>query len=111
MCVFCKIINKEIPSKIRYEDDRMMIIEDISPQAKLHFLLLPKEHFANIIEMSEAQSLQLGRCLKKLSELVPILGLEGGFRLISNCGANACQTVEHLHIHILGGEQMAEKMI
>lgn len=109
-CIFCKIINGEIPSTKLYEDDDMIIIKDVNPQAEKHYLLLPKKHYANIIEMSEQDAVTLGRCLKKLSTLVDELGLQNGFRLISNKGADACQSVEHLHIHILGGQQLTDRM-
>lgn len=109
-CIFCKIVKGEIPSKKVYEDDDMIIIEDINPQAKRHYLLIPKEHYANIIEMTDKQAETLAKCIKKLSTLVDGLGLQGGFRLISNKGKDACQSVEHLHIHILGGEQLSDKM-
>ncbi len=109
-CIFCKIIKGEIPSTKVYEDNDMVIIKDIAPQAPVHLLLLPKEHFANIVEMTDAQAQTLGRCLKKLSTLVDELGLQGGFRLVSNKGADACQSVEHLHIHVLGGTKLTEKM-
>ena len=109
-CVFCKIIRGEIPSVKVYEDEDMVIVKDIAPQAPVHLLLLPKEHYANIVEMSDAQAQTLGRCLKKLSGMVDDLGLDGGFRLVSNKGADACQSVEHLHIHILGGAQLADRM-
>ncbi len=109
-CIFCKIANGVIPSKKFYEDEEMVIIADINPQAEKHYLLLPKRHYANIIEMSEEEAVILGKCLKKLSLLVDELGLQDGFRLVSNKGANACQSVEHLHIHIMGGNQLADKM-
>ena len=109
-CIFSKIIKGEIPSVKLYEDEDMVIIRDVAPQAPVHLLLLPKEHFANIVEMSDAQAATLGKCLKKLSSLVDELGLSGGFRLVSNKGKDACQSVEHLHIHILGGAQLADKM-
>ena len=109
-CIFCKIIAKQIPSTCLYEDEDMMIIKDVNPQAKIHLLLLPKEHYANIIEMSEAQAATLAKCIKRLSGMVDKLGLQDGFRLVSNKGKNGCQSVEHLHIHILGGEQLSEKM-
>lgn len=109
-CIFCKIIKGEIPSTKVYEDNDMVIIKDIAPQAPVHLLLLPKEHFANIVEMTDAQAQTLGKCLKKLSTLVDELGLQGGFRLVSNKGADACQSVEHLHIHVLGGTKLTEKM-
>lgn len=109
-CIFCKIIKGEIPSAKVYEDEDMVIIKDISPQAPVHLLLLPKEHYANITEMSDAQAATLARCLKKLSAMTGSLGLSDGFRLVSNKGKNACQSVEHLHIHILGGAQLTDKM-
>lgn len=109
-CVFCKIIAGEIPSKKFYEDDDMVIIADVNPQAAKHYLILPKKHYANIVEMSEDDAIILGKCLKKLSTLVDELGLKDGFRLVSNKGENGCQSVNHLHIHILGGEKLSEKM-
>lgn len=109
-CLFCKIIKGEIPSSKVYEDDEMLIFKDIAPQAKIHYLLVLKEHFANICEMTDEQAVTLARCLKKLSGMVDELGLQNGFRLVSNKGADACQSVEHLHIHILGGEKLSEKM-
>lgn len=109
-CVFCKIINNEIPSTKLYEDDDMLIIKDLNPQAPIHYLLLPKSHFANIEEMSDEQSVLIARCLKKLGTLTHRLGLENGFRLISNKGKDGCQSVEHLHIHILGGTQLCDRM-
>ncbi|MDY5439866.1 MAG: histidine triad nucleotide-binding protein [Eubacteriales bacterium] len=109
-CIFCKIVSGEIPSTKMYEDENMVIIKDIEPQATLHYLLIPKEHYANIIEMTDEQAVTLSKCIKKLSTLVDELGLNDGFRLVSNKGENGCQTVEHLHIHILGGEKLSEKM-
>ena len=109
-CIFCKIIKGEIPSTKVYEDDDMVIIKDINPQAPVHLLLLPKQHFANIIEMTDEQAKIVAKCIKKLSTKVDDLGLKNGFRLISNKGPDACQSVEHLHIHILGGDQLTDKM-
>ena len=109
-CIFCKIIKGDIPSAKVYEDEDMLIIKDIEPQVEKHYLLLPKEHYANIVEMTDAQAQTLARCIKKLSSLVDELGLSDGFRLVSNKGKNACQSVEHLHIHILGGQQLDGRM-
>ena len=109
-CLFCKIVKGDIPSAKVYEDDNMIIIKDIAPQAPIHLLLIPKEHYANIIEMTDCQAQTLAKCLKKLSTLTDKLGLQDGFRLVSNKGANGCQSVEHLHIHILGGDKLNEKM-
>ena len=109
-CIFCKIANGEIPSTKLYEDDDMVIIKDLNPQAPIHLLLIPKEHYANIIEMSDAQAQTLAKCVKKLSALTDQLGLQNGFRLVSNKGTDGCQSVEHLHIHILGGCKLSDLM-
>ncbi|MDD4315572.1 MAG: histidine triad nucleotide-binding protein [Clostridia bacterium] len=109
-CIFCRIIAGEIPAAKLYEDEDMIIIRDINPMAKVHLLLIPKEHYADIIEMTEAQSVTLARCLKKLSTLTDTLGLAEGFRLVSNKGQNGRQSVGHLHIHIIGGEKLSENM-
>lgn len=109
-CIFCKIINGEIPSTKVYEDEMMIIINDIAPQATKHYLAIPKQHFANIVEMNDEQATIVGKMLKKIGELADRLGLKDGFRIVSNKGENGCQSVGHLHIHILGGEKLSEKM-
>ena len=109
-CIFCKIVKGDIPSTKVYEDDDMIIIKDLNPQAPVHLLLIPKEHYANIIEMTDSQSQTLARCLKKLSTLTDELGLQNGFRLVSNKGEDGCQSVGHLHIHILGGGKLSDIM-
>lgn len=110
MCVFCDIISGIIPTNCVYQDEDMMIIKDLNPQAKVHLLLLPKEHYANIVEMTDRQAGILAKCVKKVSTMVDELGLTDGFRLVSNKGQFGCQSVEHLHVHILGGEQLGDKM-
>lgn len=109
-CIFCKIVKGDIPSTKVYEDDDMIIIKDLNPQAPVHLLLIPKEHYANIVEMSDAQAQTLAKCLKKLSTLTDKLGLQNGFRLVSNKGDDGCQSVNHLHIHILGGTKLSDTM-
>lgn len=109
-CIFCKIVKGDIPSTKVYEDDDMIIIKDLNPQAPVHLLLIPKEHYANIIEMTDSQSQTLAKCLKKLSTLTDELGLQNGFRLVSNKGDDGCQSVGHLHIHILGGGKLSDTM-
>lgn len=109
-CIFCKIVKGDIPSTKVYEDDDMIIIKDLNPQAPVHLLLIPKEHYANIIEMSDSQAQTLAKCLKKLSTLTDELGLQNGFRLVSNKGEDGCQSVGHLHIHILGGRKLSDSM-
>lgn len=109
-CIFCKIVKGDIPSAKVYEDEDMIIIKDLNPQASVHLLLIPKEHYANIVEMSDAQAQSLAKCLKKLSTLTDKLGLQNGFRLVSNKGEDGCQSVGHLHIHILGGRKLSDTM-
>ena len=110
-CIFCKIIAGEIPSNKVYEDDDMLVFRDINPQAKVHCLCVPKSHFATLAEMDEKQAEQVKRCFVKIPEIAKALGLENGYRLIVNQGKDAGQTVFHLHIHILGGENMGEKLL
>ncbi len=106
-CVFCKIVNKEIPAKILYEDDRLLAFPDIEPAAPVHILLIPKKHIANILEAKqEDQDL-----LTHLLTVVPIVAkqagiAEGGFRTVINTKNDGGQTVQHLHLHILGGRFM-----
>ena len=109
-CIFCKIVKGDIPSAKVYEDEDMIIIKDLNPQAPVHLLLIPKEHYANIVEMSDAQAQTLAKCLKKLSTLTDKLGLQNGFCLVSNKGEDGCQSVGHLHIHILGGRKLSDTM-
>lgn len=109
-CIFCKIVKGDIPSAKVYEDEDMIIIKDLNPQAPVHLLLIPKEHYANIVEISDAQAQTLAKCLKKLSTLTDKLGLQNGFRLVSNKGEDGCQSVGHLHIHILGGRKLSDTM-
>jgi len=105
-CIFCKIIAGEIPATKIYEDEDMIIIKDIDPKAKNHFLCIPKTHFKLLKDMTEKQSEQLSRCFAKIPTLEKELGLKNGYRLIINQGDDAGQTVFHLHIHILSGQKM-----
>ena len=105
-CIFCKIISKEFQSEFIYQDNLMIIIRSIEPKAKNHFLAIPKEHFSSLSEMTTKQAENVGRCIKKISELTELLELKNGYRLIVNQGKDAGQTVFHLHIHILSGEPL-----
>lgn len=106
-CVFCKIIDGKIPSTKMYEDDDVIIIKDIDPKAAKHYLMIPKRHYKLLADMSEEDSATLARALKKIPTLEKELGLEGGYRLVINQGDNAGQTVFHLHVHILAGQELA----
>ena len=106
-CIFCKIISKEIKSEFIYEDELMIIIRDLAPKAKNHFLAIPKEHFPLLSEMTQKQTENVGKCLKRVSELTQLLELKNGYRIVINQGKDAGQTVFLLHIHILSGEPLS----
>ncbi len=105
-CIFCKIIAGEIPSRKKYEDDEIVIFEDIEPKAKIHLLCVPKDHFAYLTELDERRSALLGKTFSKIASFAPSFGLEKGYRLIVNQGDDAGQTVKHLHIHMMGGQEL-----
>ena len=106
-CVFCKIVRKEIPADIVYEDDLMMAFKDINPQAKVHILLIPKQHIPNNLYLEGAHKPLIGHIITKANEVAKKVGIaETGFRLIVNCGKDAGQEVFHIHWHLLGGEPL-----
>ena len=105
-CLFCKFVSGELKTDIIYQDEDFIIFKDINPQAKNHFLAVPKKHFKYLAEMSDDDGALLGRILKKISSLSDELGLKNGYRLVINQGDDAGQTVPHLHIHILSGQKM-----
>lgn len=105
-CLFCKFAKGEIPVNKVYEDEDFIVIRDINPQAKNHFLAIPKTHFKLLSEMTEDDAERLKRILKKIPTLEKELGLKNGYRLVINQGDDAGQTVPHLHIHILSGQKM-----
>lgn len=107
-CVFCKIVAGEIPSPRLYEDDKMIVIRDIQPKAKLHYLCIPKQHFALLSEMDEAKADIVKHVFQVIPTLENELGLSGGYRVIINQGADGGQTVPHLHVHLLGGEPLGD---
>ncbi len=109
-CIFCKIVAGEIPSARVFENEDMIIIKDINPQAKCHYLLIPKTHYKDIGEMSAQNPELVARCLKSLSEQADKLGLQNGYRLVTNKGEDGRQSVAHIHIHILGVEKLSERM-
>ena len=110
-CLFCRIAAGEIPSKKVYEDEQVLAFYDIAPQAPVHVLIVPKEHFANLNEADDMSEALLAHLLRTASRVAKRLGLDkSGYRVVSNCGADACQSVQHLHIHLLGGAKLADKM-
>ena len=109
-CLFCKIIAGEIPSAKVYENEYVYAFRDIAPQMPVHILVIPKLHLASADEVSEVNSVFVAKIFEAIPKIAAAEGLSNGYRIISNCGEDACQSVKHLHFHILGGGQMSEKM-
>ncbi len=105
-CIFCMLASGEIPTNIVYEDDEMICFHDVEPQAPVHVLLIPKKHITSIDDISEADGALVGRMMVKIKDIAKELGLENGYRVVSNNGEDAFQTVKHLHFHILGKRKM-----
>lgn len=103
-CIFCKIVASQIPCQKIYEDERVIAIHDVQPQAPVHALVIPKHHFANVMAVRENQL--IGLLFKQAAQCADTLGLNKGFRLVVNTGEEGGQTVDHLHIHVLGGRHM-----
>ena len=104
-CLFCKIAKGEIPSKIVYEDEKCVAFHDIDPQAPTHFLVIPKVHIGSCGEIDGSNSLVVSRCFEVVSKVTREMGVTD-FRVVSNCGAQAGQSVPHLHFHVLAGRDM-----
>lgn len=109
-CLFCAIIAGEIPSTKVYEDENVFAFRDINPQAPTHILVIPKEHIESINAINGENSAVASRCLEVIPQIAKQEGLTGGYRVVSNCGDDAGQTVHHLHFHILGGERLSDRM-
>jgi histidine triad (HIT) family protein len=105
-CIFCKIVNKEIPSKAVYEDDRILVFHDLQPQAPVHVLMIPKKHIASLDDLTPEDEELIGYLMLKVKDVAKELGLENGYRLVNNCGEDGMQTVKHLHFHLLGKRMM-----
>lgn len=105
-CIFCMIANHEIPSNVAYEDDRLIAFHDLDPQAPVHVLLIPKKHIESLDALTEEDKELMGYAMLKIKDIAASLGLENGYRVVSNNGEDAFQTVKHLHFHILGKRKM-----
>lgn len=110
-CLFCKIVAGNIPSAKVYEDEFCYAFRDINPQAPTHVLVVSKAHVANLTEAAALPDNALAAMLRAIPKIAAQEKLEKGYRVVSNCGPDACQSVPHLHFHILGGRQMADKMV
>lgn len=110
-CLFCRIIKGEIPSTKVYEDSFCYAFRDINPQAPVHILVIPKAHIKSCADITEGNAALVGHIFKAIAKIAEQEKLDGGFRVISNSGDDAGQTVHHLHFHILAGKQMGEGLI
>ena len=108
-CIFCKIASHEIPSTTVYEDDQVIAFDDLNPQAPVHTLVIPKKHYADITDGVPAVT--LAAMTSAIAKVADAKGLGDGFRVISNKGADAGQTVMHFHMHVLGGKALGEGLI
>jgi histidine triad (HIT) family protein len=105
-CLFCKIAGGEIPADKVYEDDRVIAFRDISPQAPVHVLIVPRKHVAKLNDADEKDRELLGHILLKAKEIAAQEGVDAGYRVVNNCGASAGQSVFHIHFHVLGGRSL-----
>ena len=102
-CLFCRIANRQLPAKIVAEDDQLVAFTDINPQAPTHLLIIPKEHIPSLAEANESHTALMGHALHFANRLAQQYQLGAGYRVVINCGAQAGQSVWHLHLHLLGG--------
>ena len=109
-CLFCSIVTGEIPSKKVYEDDACYAFYDINPQAPVHCLVVPKTHIPSADAINELNSNTVAKIFCAIPKIAKLLGLDGGYRIVSNIGEDGCQSVKHLHFHILGGKKLSENM-
>ena len=109
-CLFCKIIAGEIPSTKVYEDDTVLAFRDIAPQAPTHILVIPKAHISGCNGVTAENSAVIAHIFTVIPQIAKAEGLVNGYRVVSNCGEDAGQTVQHLHFHILGGKKLALEM-
>ena len=109
-CIFCKIIAGSIPSTKVYEDETILAFRDIAPQAPTHILVIPKSHISGCNDVTAENCDVVAHIFTVIPQIAKAEGLDNGFRVVSNCGDDGCQSVHHLHFHILGGAKLSEKM-
>ena len=109
-CIFCKIISGDIPSNKAYEDDQILAFYDINPQAPVHIVVIPKQHIQSANEVNSFNSPIIAKIFEAIPKIAEKAGLSNGYRVITNIGDDGCQSVHHLHFHILGGTKLAEKL-
>ena len=109
-CLFCKIIDGQIPSTKVFENEYVYAFRDINPMAPVHVLVVPKVHIASADEVCTENSLYVAKIFEAIPQIAASEGLDNGYRVITNIGADGCQSVKHLHFHILGGKQLPDQM-
>ena len=103
-CIFCRIADHDIPGSIEYEDEQIIAFRDLTPLAPVHVLIIPKKHIQSMASLEAEDEALMGHLMLSISRLAKQLGLEeNGYRVVSNCGRDGCQTVPHIHFHLLGG--------
>jgi histidine triad (HIT) family protein len=111
-CIFCKIVEKQLPSSVVYEDDKVMAFNDINPVAPVHVIIIPKIHITNVNELTEVNASVMGDIHLAARKIAEKLGVaDKGYRLITNCGPDAGQTVFHMHYHLIAGVRMGAKIV
>ena len=106
-CLFCKLVNGDIPANILYQDDEVIAFEDIAPQAPTHFLVIPKRHISTLNDLSPEDAALVGKLPLTAAKVAKELGIDhSGYRVVMNCNENGGQTVYHIHMHVLGGRSM-----
>lgn len=110
-CIFCKIANGEIPSSIVYENDSVIAFKDLNPQAPIHILVVPKKHYDNVLDVDDNDNI-ISKIYSAINEIAKKEGFDkSGFRVITNCGKDAGQTVMHMHFHIIAGKNLGESIV
>ena len=110
-CIFCKIINRELPGDIVYEDEEIIAFRDIHPAAPIHILVIPKKHISSLVDLKPEDEKVIGRIYSVINKIAEKEGiLDKGYRVIVNCGEDGGQVVKHIHFHLLGGRKMGVKV-
>ena len=109
-CIFCKIIAGDIPSNKVYEDEQILAFYDIAPQAPVHVIVIPKQHIQSADEINSFNSPIVAKIFEAIPKIAKLCNLENGYRVITNVGSDGCQSVKHMHFHILGGKKLVENL-
>lgn len=111
-CIFCKIIKRDVPADVVYEDEEIIAFKDIQPAAPVHILIIPKKHIPSLVQLEKEDEQLVGKIYTVINEVAHLVGVkEKGYRVIVNCGKDGGQEVQHLHFHLLAGKQLGEKIV